>query len=151
MKHNNDNLDERQTAVKHKIGHQTFMLMVLLLWADMILPGFGVTWLVYPANIMMIITICLIVYVTRTIINNAYDSPQAQKGRSKASIAAAIALVIFVAALIAVVAVSLGKTAFGAAGGTEDYSAIILMAASLVGLAVIGITSLAKKHRETEE
>jgi len=151
MKMNRDGFDERQRAIRNKIGHQSFIMLYWLLLVEMSLSGFGVKWVAYPANIMIILTVCMIIYLVRLIMSNSYLSPDAQKARPAVSVMAAVVLA---AALAAVLAVSIGKTFFGdagSAGAAEDYSALILMMTSAVGLIIVGVVSPIKKRGDREE
>ena len=51
---NSKDLDEMQLARRNHIGNQSFMLLFYLLFLDIGLRGFGVTWLNYPVNVFLI-------------------------------------------------------------------------------------------------
>ena len=152
MKMNKSGLDERQQATRNKIGYQTFMLMTYLLLIDISLSGFDIRWIEYPTNIMIIITICLIVYLVRLILGNSHSTA----GGPKRKPIFVIVLSVVLAALIIAVLVSLHgnsiieKTAVNSNGNSiEDYSAVILFIVSTGGLIVAGIVSLVKKHSDS--
>ena len=151
MNKHRDDFDERQRAIRNRIGHQSFVMLYWLLMLEMSLSGFGVKWVAYPANVMIILTVCAIIYLVRLILGNSYLSPEAQKSRPATNVIAAVILAV---ALAAILAVSIGRTFFsgaGSAGEQEDYSAFILMITSVVGLIIVGVTSLIKRRSDREE
>lgn len=67
-----NDLDEMQRQIKNKIGHQMFIVVVVLLLIDLILNGAEIRLLEYPINIIIIMATCLYVYVNRLIVSGAY-------------------------------------------------------------------------------
>lgn len=96
---NRDGLDEMQKGRRDKIGHQMFMFMFYALLIDSGLYGAGVRWLNYPANVMVIISACISIYLVRLIVLNAYLPPKTQ---SKTLITLIIMIIISAAIAIAV-------------------------------------------------
>lgn len=72
-------LDEMQQSKRNKIGNQCFLLLLYLLLIDGGLYGFGFRWVEYPANIMILLTLCSGIYVVRLIAANAYVGPNKGK------------------------------------------------------------------------
>ena len=69
--------------VENKIGNQSFIMLLYLLLFDAGLYGFGFRWVSYPANIMIILTVCSGIYVVRLITGNAYVGPSTEKQKKK--------------------------------------------------------------------
>lgn len=88
-------LDELQVKRRNSIGNQMFVLLFYILIFEAGLHGAGFRWLNYPANIVVIASICMGVYLVRLFINNAYLSPSSQ--RRKIVIALIMASIFFVA------------------------------------------------------
>lgn len=72
------NLDEMQVQNKNKIGSDTFLLLMYLLLLDVGLYGFGFRWISYPANVMIVLSICSTIYLFRLIKQNSYVGPSSQ-------------------------------------------------------------------------
>jgi membrane-bound acyltransferase YfiQ involved in biofilm formation len=142
MKMNKQNLDERQVSVKNKIGSQSFLLLAFLLFADAGLYSFGVRWLPYPANIIVILTACLFVFLVRTIHANAYAAP-GQAKKNPYLVIAAIGTAIAVAAVVVFLS---GKNA-GSNIPSEDNGAMILFIVSIVMIVVVGVVAVARRKQ----
>lgn len=139
---NKQNLDERQVSVKNKIGSQSFLLLAFLLFADAGLYGFGVRWLPYPANIVLILTACLFIFLVRTIRANAYAPP----GQAKKNPYLVIAAIGAAVAAAAAVAFLFGKDA-GAGVPAESGGGLILFIISLVMIVVVGVVLVVKRRQ----
>ena len=137
-----------QRSKRNTIGNQTFMLMFFLLMIDMGLHGFGIKWLAYPMNVMVIITACMILYLVRAIADNAYVPPETQQPRF--GIRTAI-LLVFTVALSAVLAFSLQRSLSANSEITNDNSAIVLMIVSGVGLFIVAVVSIIKKANDKND
>ena len=141
MKTNKNELDEMQKSLRDKIGNQSFMLLFYLLLLDIGLYGFGIRWLVYPANVMVILIVCMVIYLVRIIAKNSYLPPQTYKSKP---ILRLVFTVIFAIILAIAIAMFCGKTnPFPADNGN---SAIILFIVSLVGLVIAAIVSIIKRN-----
>lgn len=92
-------LDELQVRRRDSIGNQMFILLFYTLIFEAGLYGAGFRWLNYPANIIVIISICMGIYLVRLFINNAYLSPSVQ--RRKRVIALIMASIFFVVLIVA--------------------------------------------------
>lgn len=148
MKTSKSGFDEMQKSKRDKIGNQSFMMMFYLLMLDMGLSGFGVKLLSYPMNVMVIILVCMIQYLIRIIIGNAYVPPETQKQRPIMRI---VVMVILTVLLSAALAFSLMRSSLPFFENIEDNSAIILVVVSVVGLFIVGVVSLIKKINDKND
>jgi amino acid transporter len=142
---NKNGLDEMQKERRNSIGNQMFMLMFCALFLDSGLYGAGIHWLKYPANIMVIIMVCMAVYLVRTIAANAYLPPKAQNRKTVISLIIAITF-----------SVVLAITAFKLFGNlsvedANDNSALILLIISAAGLVISLIVAIIKKVNDKNE
>lgn len=145
MKINNNGLDEMQREKRNDIGNQMFMLMFYALLIDAGLSGVGIRWLKYPANIMVIITVCMSIYLVRTIAANAYLGPKAQSRTTLISLVIAIA---FSVALVIAASDFFGNLSTETA---NDNSALILFIVSATGLCIALIAAAIKKINDKNE
>ena len=140
---NKENLDERQISIRNKIGDQSFMLLVYLLFADFGLYGAGVRWLSYPMNVFIILLACLFVYLIRLIASGSYAGPNTGNKRTYAVIAAVGVAVAIAAAVIVFLT---GKSE--PASGAEDNGGTILFIISAVMLVIALAVSLIRKRQD---
>ncbi len=143
IKSDKNGLDEMQKAIRNKIGNQSFMLVSYLLLLDIGLYGFGVRWLAYPVNVMVIIIVCMSIYLARIIAHNSYLPPQSQKSKPIVWLAL---IIIFAVILAIAVAMFYGKLAFLQTVNNSDNSAIILFIVSLIGLVIALIVTVIKRN-----
>jgi uncharacterized membrane protein len=145
---NKNGLDEMQKARRDKIGNQSFNLLFYLLMLDIGLYGFGLRWLSYPADVMMIITVCMTVYLVRIIAGDSLISPKAQKSKPVMH----IALIVVFSMILAALAVFFGRNLFvQPAVGVNDNSAVILVISSAVGLVIALVFLVIKKISGKDE
>jgi hypothetical protein len=145
---NKNGLDEMQKARRDKIGNQSFNLLFYLLMLDIGLYGFGLRWLSYPADVMMIITVCMTVYLVRIIAGDSLISPKAQKTKPVLH----IALIVIFSIVIAISAAYFGKPLLAQpAVIPKDNSAVILFISSAVGLVIALVVLFIKKIRGNHE
>ncbi len=149
MRINKNGLDEMQKEKRNSIGNQMFMLMFYALFLDCGLYGYGIRWLKYPLNIMVIIMVCMSIYLVRTIATNAYLPPKAQNRKTVTSL-------IMVLAFSAVFAYAFSRllgnfSVQSAVTDTNDHSASILFIVSAGGLLISLIVALIKKISEKKE
>lgn len=142
---NEKNLDERQVTNRNKIGNQSFLLLAYLLFADAGLYGFGVKWLPYPANIIVILMACLFVYLLRLIASSSYAGPGTGNKRIYAVIA-----VIGIAVSIAAAFIILLNGGGEPKSTTEGNSGMTLFIISAVMLVVVLGISIIKKRQDKE-
>lgn len=143
----NKSLDEMQISVRNKIGNQTYILLLYLLLLDIGLHGFGITWLAYPANIMLLVTLCSSVYVIRLIKENAFVGPVPDKHKPVTK----ALLTGIVAVLTALVMIFVMNT-FGTPEipKTADIAAPIILITAAVGISISLLVSIIK-HRQNKE
>jgi FtsH-binding integral membrane protein len=142
MKNNKNGLDEMQKERRNSIGNQMFMLMFYALLLNGGLYAAGIRWLEYPANVLVIITACMGIYLVRLIALNAYLPPKAQS--RKPVVTLVIAIVFSVAFTMAAINLFTHYPA-QVAESTEDNSAVILFIVSAVGLLATIIVAVIKK------
>ncbi len=134
-----ENLDERQVANRNKIGNQCFMLLAYLLFADIGLTGFGIRWIPYPADIMIILCACLFVYLIRLIVAGSYTGPRVKKKKS------AFWLTVIVAIAGAALVIILSSRN---ADQSADNSGTALFIISAVLIIVVLIITLVRKKQD---
>jgi FtsH-binding integral membrane protein len=141
MRISNNGLDEMQKERRNRVGNQMFILMFFALLIDSGLYGAGVRWLAYPANVMVIISACMSIYLIRLIALSAYHPPKTQN-RTQITL---IVSIIFSIALAAVLSIT------QMAVKTNDNSAIIFFIVSTVGLLCILIAAVIKKINSKDD
>ena len=143
MKINRNGLDEMQKSRRNTIGNNLFMLMFFALLIDVGLQGMGIRWLNYPANIMVIIMVCMGIYLISIIATNAYMPPKVNNRKHLVLIIVAIAFSV----IMAIAAYNLfGITSTQSHGEyATDNSALILFIISGVGLLISIVIALLKK------
>jgi len=140
---NKNGLDEMQKENRNSIGNQMFMLMFYALLLDSGLYGAGIRWLTYPANIMIIIMVCMSIYLIRLIVANAYLPPKAQNRRTVISLIIAIAFSI----VLVITAFNLfgNLSTQSVVENAKDNSALILFIVSAAGLLISLIAAIIKR------
>ncbi|MDF2593582.1 MAG: hypothetical protein K0S75_3048 [Clostridia bacterium] len=139
---NNRGLDERQTFRRNQIGNQAFLMLLYLLLFDTGLYGFGFRWVSYPANIIIILTICSAIYIIRLIKGNAYVGPSSDKEKQILK----VVLYVVIAATIAMTAIILLKNANLINNNKfEAMTAPILFTTSGIAAIIVIITAIIKK------
>ncbi|WP_068964352.1 hypothetical protein [Desulfosporosinus sp. BG] len=149
MRINKNGLDEMQREKRNSIGNQMFLLMFYALFLDFGLYGVGIRWLNYPANIMVIIMVCMGIYLIRTIAANAYLPPKAQNRKAVISLIIAIAFSVIVA--IASFNLFGNLSVQSAVEDTNDNSALILFIISAVGLLISLIIAIIKRVNDKND
>ena len=146
MNNKKNGLDEMQNQRRNKIGNQMFMVMTILLFINNGLRGFGVTWLEYPTNIMLIVTICLSVYLVRLVIANAYLPTNKKSNTIRLVVALVCAIALGISAVF-----FLGQSTVEVNEPANSYGAIALFVVSAVGLIVVFVTALIKKKSNNDD
>lgn len=126
-------LDEMQRLKRNQVGNQCFLLLLYLLLIDAGLAGFGFHWAAYPANIMILVTVCSGLYVVRLIAGNAYVGPR--KGRDKTAQRTILTSAVATIIALAVVAV-LKQSNLVAPTGGDGIAAPILFITAAVAITV---------------
>jgi ABC-type transport system involved in cytochrome c biogenesis permease subunit len=139
---NKKGLDEMQLQIRNKIGNQTFLVLLYLLLLDAGLYGFGFRWVNYPANIMLIVTICAAIYVVRLIKANAYVGPSTGKQRPILNVFLTVIMAVFIALVIIVL---LKNASFSNSYQIDAMAAPILFISAMIALAIAATTSIIKK------
>ncbi len=145
---NKKGLDERQLHRRNMIGNQMFLLLLYALMLDAGLYGFGFRWISYPANIMLILTICSGIYVVRLISNSAYVGPSTEKERPFLKTFLMILVSVAVAGAITVL---VKVSDFGSNSQIDEMAAPILFIAAFVALAVAVTTIIIKRVQDKDD
>ena len=146
MNNRKNGLDEMQKHHRNNIGNQMFILMTFLLFINNGLHGAGITWLAYPSNIMVIVTVCLSIYLVRLIASNAY----LPTSRISSKLRLIVAVIFSVIVGISAIALFLRSPA-EITEVTNDNGAIILMTISAVGLIIALGFGLIKKLNDKDD
>ena len=148
MRNNKGGFDEMQRERRGNVGNQMFMVMVYTLLIDCSLYGFGVRWLNYPANVMVIMMACLGIYLVRLIATNAYLPSNAQTRK----ITIPLIIAIVGSAVLAIAAMNLfGEYLPQATENSEDNSAMVLFIVSAVSLIATAIVAAIKRANSNYE
>jgi len=140
-------LDEMQRSKRNQIGNQCFLLLLYLLLIDAGLTGFGFHWVAYPANIMILVSICSGIYVTRLIAGNAYVGPR--KGQDQTAVRTILTSAAAIIIALAVVMVLKKANLVSPAGG-EGITAPILFITAAVAITV-AITVAVLNHIQNKD
>ncbi len=140
-------LDEMQQERKNRIGNQSFLLLMYLLLIDGGLYGFGLRWIEYPGNIMLIISLVSGIYVVRLIRNQAYVGPRPEIQRPVRRIFVMVFLAVAVAMAAMGVMAFLGAVEVKA---VKDMTAPLLVITSLSALTVAGLTGFIIKRQNKD-
>jgi hypothetical protein len=145
---NKKGLDEMQLQRKYKIGNQGFVMLLYLLLLDTGLYGFGFRWISYPANVMIILTLCSGIYVVRLISGNAFVGPFA---KNEKPVLKAVLTALCSVSVAAVIIVLLKNAGFSNAGQIDDMSAPILFITAATGLIIAAVTGVIKRKQNRDD
>lgn len=147
---NKKGLDEMQLYRKNRIGNQTFLLLLYLLLLDTGLYGYGFRWINYPANIMIILTFCSAIYVTRLIRNNAYIGPSPHKENITKKTILTVIVSISVALMLIFI---LKNLPISDQSQTDNIVAPILFITALISILMVAAISIITKiqNKDTED
>lgn len=145
---NRKGLDEMQVQRKNKIGNQAFVMLMYLLLLDAGLYGFGFRWLNYPANIVVIITVCAGIYLFRLIKGNAYVGPGPEVDKP---VRTAVFTVLFAVLAAMLMILFLKHAGFSNSDQINDMTAPILFMASASALFVVVMISVIKKRQNRND
>ena len=138
-----------QIQERNRIGNQSFLLLLYLLLIDAGLSGFGIKWVAYPANIMIILCGCATIHTVRLIRNNAYVGPSTKSANvSRNTMAIAVGAVL-IAVLLSYILVKTGGVQLP--GDGEGSAAVILFLISVIALAMLGITGAIRKRQDRDD
>lgn len=139
---NKKGLDEMQVQKKNLIGNQAFAMLLYLLMLDVGLYGFGFRWVSYPANVMIILSLCSGIYVIRLIAENSFVGPSAKTERPLLKVVLTTLLAISVSAAILVL---MKNASFSIPEQIEEMSAPLLFITASVAI-VIAVTTIVIKR-----
>lgn len=139
-----ENLDERQVYNRNKIGSQCFTLLSVLLFADIGLSGFGIRWIPYPADIMIILCACLFVFLIRTIISGSYTGPRVNVKKKKGAFWLCVAVAFFGAFLVIFLRDHNVEQ-------TGDNSGMTLFIVTAVMLIILLIVTIIRKKQDSDK
>lgn len=139
---NKKGLDEMQLQTRNKIGNQTFLVLLYLLLLDAGLYGFGFRWVSYPANIIIILTICSGIYVVRLVKANAYVGPSIDKQRPMLNVFLNVIVSVLIALLIIVL---LKNVSFTNSDQIDAIAAPILFISAMIAIIIAVTTGIIKK------
>lgn len=134
---NKKGLDEMQVQRKNKIGNQAFLMLLYLLMLDAGLYGFGFRWVSYPANVMIILSICSGIYVVRLITTNAFAGPSAEKEKPFLK----VFLTTILAVAVSIAMFLLKNASFSNSNQIDDMAAPLLFITASVAI-VIAVTTI---------
>ena len=141
---NQNQLDEMQVQRKNHVGNQCFLLMMYLLMIDAGLYGFGFRWIEYPANIMIIVTICAGIYLIRLINSNAYVGPSMDNRRPVLRVMLTVAMTVAVATGIVVL---LRHASFTNTAQLNEMSAPIMFITAAIAIIIALVTLIIRRSQ----
>lgn len=143
MKLSKNGLDEMQKEKRNSIGNQMFMLMFYSILFECGLYGAGIRWLAYPADIMVIIMVCMVIYLVRSVASNAYLPPKVQNRNPFIS----LAIVILFSAALGTAAYFLFAhlPVSPVEKDVNDNSALILFIVSGTGLLIALVSTIIQR------
>ena len=145
---NKKGLDEMQIQRRNNIGNQAFLMLLYLLLIDAGFYGYGFRWVSYPANVMIILTVCAGIYAIRLIKASAYVGPSTEKEKPVLK----ISMTGLVSILVAMGIIILLKNAgFTDVGQINDMSAQILFSAGFAGIAIAVITVVINRIQNKDD
>ena len=141
-------LDEMQLQRRNSIGNQMFMIMTYLMFINIGLHSFEVTWIEYPVSTMLIVVACLSIYLIRLIASNAYLPTAEQSSKTR-----------LIIVLVTSIVVAFGISAFiffrqspvETTETSHGHGAVVLMIASSAGLLIAFVVAVINKFRNKDE
>lgn len=144
---NKKGLDEMQLQRKNKIGNQAFVMLLYLLLLDTGLYGFGFRWVSYPANIMIILTVCSGIYVVRLIAGNALVGPLS---KNEKPVLKSVLMVLCSVSVAMFIIVLIKNAGFISSDRINDMSAPILFITAAVAIIIAIVTAVIKRTQNRE-
>jgi uncharacterized membrane protein len=96
---------------------------------------------------MVIVLVCLGIYQVRLITANAYQSPRIQKGKT----VVVVLIAVILAVVLAISAIQIWKLPVNVIESTNDYSAIVLVVISMIGLIATFIATVVKNKQNKND
>ncbi len=134
MNKKNEQLDEMQRHRKNDIGNQSFQLLFYLIMIDAGLYGFGIKWVAYPANVVIIATVTCGIYLVRLIRAQSLIGPTKNHRRPLTKISITVLLATLCAFVFTMLA---SRFDLIHAEEAADSSAIIMFITSIVALVIV--------------
>lgn len=145
---NKKGLDEMQIQRRNNIGSQAFLMLLYLLLIDAGLYGYGFRWVSYPANVMIILTVCAGIYVIRLIKASAYVGPSTKNEKPVLKILISGLVSVLVAMGIIIL---LKNAGFTDVEQINDMSAQILFIAGFGGIVAAVITVVINRIQNKDD
>jgi len=145
---NKKGLDEMQVQKRNSIGNQAFTMLLYLLMFDVGLYGFGFRWVSYPANVMIILSLCSGIYVIRLIAANAFVGPSAKTEKPLLKVVLTMLLAISVSAAILVL---MKNASFSSPGQIDEMSAPLLFITAGVAILIAATTFIINKIQNRDD
>ena len=142
MNSNRNGLDEMQKQRRNSVGNQMFLIMTYLMFINIGIHSFGITWIGYPASTWLIVVVCLTIYLVRLIASNAY-LPVREQSRKTRLIGALIGSIVI--AIVISVFVILNHKQVDITKTLNVDEAVVLMIVSVVGLVIALVVTVIKK------
>jgi peptidoglycan biosynthesis protein MviN/MurJ (putative lipid II flippase) len=142
MNNSKNGLDEMQKQRRNSVGNQMFMIMTYLMFINIGLNSFEITWIGHPASTLLIVVACLTIYLVRLIALNAYLPAREQSSKTRLIGALVGSIVI---AIVISVFIFLYQTDVDVSETLNVNEAVVLMIASSVGLMIVLIVAVVKK------
>lgn len=145
---NKKGLDEMQLQKRNSIGNQAFLMLLYLLMLDAGLYGFGFRWISYPANVMIILSLCAGIYVIRLIAANAFVGPSVKTQKPLLKVVLVVLLAILISVAILVI---MNNVSFGSSEQIGDMSAPVLFITAAVAILISAATFVIKAKQNKDE
>jgi len=138
-------LDEMQKEKRNAIGNQMFLVTFCAILFQAWLDRVGITWLPYPANIIILVTVCMGAYLVRTICTNAFW-PEKPRRNGIRDMAPSISLGLFAVTLVCVLS---ARAAF--TSGSSNHAAWLVFAVSGLSWLAVLIAFLIRNAKDKNE
>ncbi len=148
MNKKNEQLDEMQRHRKNDIGNQSFQLLFYLIMIDAGLYGFGIKWVAYPANVVIIATVTCGIYLVRLIRAQSLIGPTKNHRHPLAKISVIVLLATLCAVLFTMLA---SRFDLMHTDGVSESSAMIIFITSIVALIIVSGSLVISRKMGTEE
>lgn len=144
----NEKLDEMQVQRRNKIGNNCFMAMFYLLFIDIGLHEIGISWLAYPLNVLIIISVCMTYYLIGIIRSGSYLRVNNKNENSKYVIRGIIVSVfLLILGIIITVFFKGNNPLFSNLGATL----IVITISILVILVIIALGNISRHKNDNGE
>jgi len=145
---NKKGLDEMQIQRKNSIGSQAFAMLLYLLLVDILLHNFGLRWANYPANVMIILSLCSGIYVIRLIAAHAFIGPADKPQKPLLKVVLTILIAISISAAIFAL---VKNSSFSSHEQMDDMSAPLLFIIAGVAILISAATFIISKIQNRDD